>query len=90
MVQLKWDGFANHVRYEIGDGSKVLFWHNVWCREQPLKVLFPELFTIAGGKDAWVLIAVKLVGFAFCLSPPAEWRRICSFTMEKSLEYYIY
>jgi hypothetical protein len=47
-------GFANHVRYKVGDGSKVLFWHDVWCGKQPLKALFSELFTIACGKDAWV------------------------------------
>jgi hypothetical protein len=42
------------VRYEIGDGPKVLFWHDVWCGEQPLKNLFPKLFTIACAKDVWV------------------------------------
>jgi hypothetical protein len=47
-------GFANHVRYEVGDGSKVLFWHDVWCGEQPLKNIFPKLFTIACMKDVWV------------------------------------
>jgi hypothetical protein len=44
-IRRKQDGFAKHVSYEVGDGSKVLFWHYVWCGEQPLKVLFPELFT---------------------------------------------
>jgi len=48
------DAFATHVRYEIGNGLKVLFWHDVWCREIPLKTLFPELFLIARSKDAWV------------------------------------
>jgi hypothetical protein len=53
-IRKGWAGFANHVRYEVGDGSKVLFWHDVWCGEQPLKNLFPELFTIACDKDVWV------------------------------------
>jgi hypothetical protein len=53
-IRRGWDGFAHHVCYEV-DGSKVLFWHDVWCGELPLKVLFPELFTIACGKDAWVV-----------------------------------
>jgi hypothetical protein len=26
----------------------------VWCGEVPLKTLFPNLFLIASGKDAWV------------------------------------
>jgi hypothetical protein len=30
-----------------------LFWHD-WCGDLPLKLLFPELFTIACGKDTWV------------------------------------
>jgi hypothetical protein len=47
------------VRYEIGNGSKVLFWHDVWCGEIPLKTLFPELFLIARGKDAWVEKNIK-------------------------------
>jgi hypothetical protein len=47
MYKEGWDGFAHHVRYELGDGFKVLFWHDVWYGELPLKVLFPELFTIA-------------------------------------------
>jgi hypothetical protein len=38
------------VRYEVGDGFKVLFWHDVWCEELPLKILFLELFTIACGR----------------------------------------
>jgi hypothetical protein len=44
--------FAAHVRYEIENGSKVLFWHDLWCGEIPLKTLFSELFLIASGKDA--------------------------------------
>jgi hypothetical protein len=37
----------------LGDGTKVYFWHDVWCWDQPLKLSFPELFTIACCKDAW-------------------------------------
>jgi hypothetical protein len=53
-IRRGWAGFAHHVRYEVGDGSKVLFWHDMWCGKLPLKILFPELFTITCGKDAWV------------------------------------
>jgi hypothetical protein len=53
-IRRGWDAFAAHVRYEIGNGSKVQFWHDLWCGEIPLKILFPELFLIARGKDAWV------------------------------------
>ena len=40
-IRREWGGFANHVRYEVVDGFKVLFWHDVWCGEQPVKVSFP-------------------------------------------------
>jgi hypothetical protein len=38
----------------IGDGTKVLFWHDVWCGECPLKLVYPPLFNSAFNKDAWV------------------------------------
>lgn len=70
-IRRGWAGFAHYVRYEIDNGSKVLFWHFVWCGEPPLKVLFPELFTIACGKECgWrricSLIMVPFVGIS-CL-----------------------
>jgi hypothetical protein len=42
------------VRFEVGNGSRVLFWQDVWCEELPLKIVFPALFTIACAKEAWV------------------------------------
>jgi hypothetical protein len=23
--------FSNHTRFEVGDDSKIRFWHNMWC-----------------------------------------------------------
>jgi len=45
------------VRYKVGDGSKALFWQ-VWGTT--FEGLFPELFTIACGKDAWVAENIQL------------------------------
>jgi hypothetical protein len=28
-IRRAWDDFADFVRYEVGDGSRVLFWHDV-------------------------------------------------------------
>jgi hypothetical protein len=47
-IRKGWDGFLM-----LGDGTKVHFWHDVWCLDQPLKLSFLELFTIACCKDAW-------------------------------------
>jgi hypothetical protein len=38
----------------VGIGSKVRFWHDVWCSDQLLKHVFPSLFSIARYKEAWV------------------------------------
>ena len=42
------------MRFEVGDGSRVLFWHDAWCGELPLKIPFPALFSISCAKEAWV------------------------------------
>jgi hypothetical protein len=53
-IRRGWEGFAQHLRYDIGDGTKVLFWHDVWRGNCPLKLTYPVLFKIACNKDAWV------------------------------------
>ena len=53
-IRRGWDTFKRYVRFEIGNGSGVLFWQDVWCREQPLMNVFLALFTIACAKEAWV------------------------------------
>jgi hypothetical protein len=52
-IRRGWDVFAIHVSFEVGDGYRVLFWHDVWCEELPLKLL-PELFIVVCGKDTLV------------------------------------
>jgi hypothetical protein len=53
--------FFRFVRYEVGDGSKIKFWHNLWCGDLHLKVTFSELFSIAtmprgvGGRSCAIL-----------------------------------
>jgi hypothetical protein len=43
----------------VGDGSRVRFWHDLWCGEQPLKISYPDLFSITHFKDAWVVDHVQ-------------------------------
>jgi hypothetical protein len=49
-----YEGVGNYFRicYDVGDGSKVSC--DVWCRDQPLKVSYLELFSYARSKDVWV------------------------------------
>ena len=38
----------------VGLGSKVLFWHDKWCIELPLKDMYPVLFACSNNKDAFI------------------------------------
>ncbi len=42
-----WGSFSNFLSYKVGDGSHISFWHNVWCGIEPLRLSFPELYSIA-------------------------------------------
>jgi hypothetical protein len=45
--------FSRFTRIEMGDGSKINFWGDVWYEKHPLKVAFPKLFSIVYFKDAY-------------------------------------
>jgi len=53
-IRKGWEVFSRFVTYEVGDGSKVRFWHDLWCVEQSLKISYLYLFSIARCKDTWV------------------------------------
>jgi hypothetical protein len=53
-IRRGWDSFKQYVRFEVGNGSQVLFWQNVWCGELPLKIVLPALFTIACAKMSYL------------------------------------
>jgi hypothetical protein len=53
-IRKDWGCFVPFISYRVGAGDKVQFWHDVWCSDLPLKVLFPELFSIARDKDVSV------------------------------------
>ncbi|KAK1322242.1 hypothetical protein QJS10_CPA03g01218 [Acorus calamus] len=35
------------IMWELGDGSSIRFWEDVWCGNESLQVLFPMLFKVA-------------------------------------------
>ena len=49
-----WWNFSKFIRYEVGDGTRVKFWDDVWCRDRPLKEAFPDLYNISRTRDASV------------------------------------
>ena len=38
----------------MGNGTRVKFWNDVWCRDRPLKEAFPNLYNISRSRDALV------------------------------------
>jgi hypothetical protein len=53
-IRRGWVSFAKGLRFKVGAGLKVCFWYDIWCGDQPLKHVFPSLFSIARYKEAWV------------------------------------
>ena len=37
-IRRRWKVFFRFVRYKVGDGPKVRFWHGFWCGSQLLKI----------------------------------------------------
>jgi len=46
-----WGVFLRFIRFEVGDGFHIIFWHDVWCGDYSLKDSFPEIFRIAQCKE---------------------------------------
>jgi len=53
-IRKGWDSFSRFTRFVVGDGSKISFWHDLWCEDMALKVAFSTLFGIARVKGAAV------------------------------------
>jgi len=61
-IRKGWDNVAKFLRFEVGDGSHIRFWHDLWCGDRPLKLGYPTLFSIARSPDAWVVDNLSVVG----------------------------
>jgi hypothetical protein len=54
-IKRGWNKFSNFVRFEVGVGSRVSFWHDILSGDDSLlKISYLDLFNIAQRKDAWV------------------------------------
>jgi hypothetical protein len=63
-IRRVWGNFSSHIRFEVGNGSKVCFWHDPWYGDMALKVAFSDLFGIVCAKDAFVASHLELFGGA--------------------------
>ena len=53
-IRSGWDKFSRLLKFEVGVGSRIRFWDDVWCTDGSLKDAYPELFRLARDKDACV------------------------------------
>jgi hypothetical protein len=51
-IRRGWGKLYSHTKFEVGDGFKFRFWHDLWYGDMALKDAFLVLFGIARAKDA--------------------------------------
>lgn len=49
--------FSSHTRFEVDDGCRIRFWHDVRCRDQALKAAFSKRLTTG----RWISLPYSLV-----------------------------
>ncbi|KAF9623681.1 hypothetical protein IFM89_003826 [Coptis chinensis] len=47
--------FFSSVRYCVGQGNNIRFWHDVWCGEEPFSLRFHNIFRFAVLKEGTVI-----------------------------------
>jgi len=57
-------GFANHTKFEVGDGSKIRLWHDLWCGNLTLKEAFIDWYYLRKGylRLTWNFLVVLSSG----------------------------
>ena len=38
----------------VGDGSRILFWHDKWVGDNTLNRLYPQLYVCSNDKEAYI------------------------------------
>ena len=50
-----WLDFSKFLRFDVGDGTRIKFWEDVWCRGCSLKEAFPELYSFSQTREFFLL-----------------------------------
>jgi hypothetical protein len=61
-IKKGWETLLDFSRFEVEDGDRTKFWHDMWCVNTVLKEAFPVLFSIARVKDASIADNLELLG----------------------------
>ena len=55
-ISKDWNSFKRFISFDVGECSRVSFWHDVWCGDRTLKKVFLALFAIACNLEAMVAL----------------------------------
>ena len=58
-IKASWDGFFQHVVFQVGDDNCVRFWFDPWSGHPPMRDLYLTLFECLANKDAIVSDVLK-------------------------------
>jgi hypothetical protein len=61
-IRRGWDNVAKYLRFEVGEGAHIRFWHDLWCGNKPLKLCYLVLYSISRFPNAWVVDNLFVVG----------------------------
>ncbi|RVW12719.1 putative ribonuclease H protein [Vitis vinifera] len=53
-IRKEWEGIRCRSHFIVENGREVKFWKDMWCEDQTLKEVFPNLYQLAVNKDEWV------------------------------------
>ena len=59
-IRWEWLTFSLYLQFDVGDSSRLKFWHDMWCGDSPLKVVFPKLFNICLNMESSVAELMQL------------------------------
>ena len=73
-----WDLVAGKILFEVGNGSRVLFWKDKWCGSMTLCDAFPNLFAVVAHidvviKEMWILDEGGRCWNSFFVRPFNDW-----------------
>ena len=57
-----WADFSKNTHFAVGVGSRVKFWQDVWCGDQPLQLAFLRLYGIATYREASIEFSLLRLG----------------------------
>jgi hypothetical protein len=63
-IRSGWVKFSKFLKFEVGNGTRIQFWDDIWCCAEPLKAMFPDLYRIACVPEATVADHMQVRGGA--------------------------